>query len=292
MFELEPNVKTIKLASKIYYIIIIILLYALGLYYVAYTFMLVGCSLVIPYDEEESDDSPDHVDSWSDEILFYGGETPLNPLLAFVTDLDFEPDYILDLMDMGMVTEDNTIASRVADKKYHNELRIKKFLQKSLKLYSSDESVHNNYLRFNNISANTSILYSDNNNKKYQEKINYYNKAKNDLESLLVKRMKKEGWSEEFRKEAQFTSIFLCESYISSGLYPYSTEAYNISFSKDYIVDSGKNINDKILHRKKVINSVVKGESHILNDRIIRLRSVIDYIVKDEVDKIKKDKNN
>jgi hypothetical protein len=129
--------------------------------------------------------------------LFKSGETTLNPLTAALLENEFEPDYIIDLMDTGMGQEDNAIISIIADKKYENDVQLSNFNVNCLKLYSNDEYFNNNYLRFDDICNNKgkstyeSLVNSD--SKRYKDKINTYAKAKMELESFLVKKMKKEG---------------------------------------------------------------------------------------------------
>jgi hypothetical protein len=118
----------------------------------------------------------------------------LNPLTAAKVDVEFEPDHLLDLIDMGSEIENNVVSKMIKEKKSLNELRLNKFAQKALKLYSKDKQVYDNYLEFKNIcdyGENEFKIYSE--NKKYQEKMNYYSKTKNDLESFLVNKLKKEG---------------------------------------------------------------------------------------------------
>jgi hypothetical protein len=126
--------------------------------------------------------------------LFKSGETGLNPLTAAKMEVEFEPDYLLDLIDIGSEIENNIISKMIKEKKSLNELRLNKFLQKALKLYSKDQDVYDNYLKFKNIcdyGKNEFEVYSD--SEKYQEKMNYYSRTKNDLESFLINKLKKEG---------------------------------------------------------------------------------------------------
>jgi hypothetical protein len=101
--------------------------------------------------------------------------------------------------------------------------------------------------------------------------MNYYSRTKNDLESFLINKLKKEGWSQELKIEAQVTSNFLYESYVSYGLYPYSTEAYNICLSKHYIVHNKNNVKRKILFRKKLIINAneYEKEDQYKDDKIV-----------------------
>jgi hypothetical protein len=60
MFELETTTKTIRKESYYTFLFIILFLWSIKLYFIAYITMILGCTLVLAY--EESEDEKDHME--------------------------------------------------------------------------------------------------------------------------------------------------------------------------------------------------------------------------------------